>query len=702
MFRVALIYPPGGDPRAPRLPLPALAAVLRQAGVQVGLFDLDVEGVLSLLRPACLLEAGKKIQEKVVNASSDRRRLLERAAFRAPALAETIDAALAAIRDPVQFCDPARLNCARERLYDSLDLVSLAAGRRLRYQTEVLRYEVDGIDPSRFSDLLDVTADPAANLFEDHWNAEVFPALESGGYDLVGISLTLRWQIIPGLSLARRLRRKGFRVVLGGTAIAKISHRLPHLPEFFTEFADAVVVREGETALLELISQLQGGHDFSKIPNLLYKDNARICATKIHIEDYAALPTPDFEGMPLDRYLSPTLVLPMMVGKGCYHDECTFCDIPFINRVSPKRYRVRHAETIAADIDKLAKQHGCRHFLLADEALPPRVLDRIADALEPQRRSDLVMSGYARLEPGFTRPLCEKLARVGLRRLYFGLESADQGTLDRMHKGTLIENTEPVLRNCRDAGIRFHVFSMIGFPGEDHKSARKTIKFFEDNADLFDDPGNTFDIHELEILTDTPYFSQADKFGIRIDAPVEGRDFLFGIGTDWEDTKGLSRTDVALLLREAGERIGPLFSRYHAWPPIVWPAQEEWGLFYSGAYFKRPFPHRASVPDTSDLSLYRLAWNPAADVEQTDGKCVVTSRRGSVELDQGSFRLLGEDPRYRSVPDIVSGLAGREATEDGRDEVQKFVANLIRQRLLVVLRWPGPQRNLEQQEAAFR
>src|SRR5580658_2721408 len=239
MFRVALIYPPGGDPRAPRLPLPALAAVLREAGVQVGLFDLDIDGVLSLLRPARLLEAGIRIREKAVQAGSDQRHQLERAAFRAPELAQSISAALATIRDPVQFCDPARLNGARERLYDSLDLVSLAASRRLRYQTEVLRYEVDGIDPSRFPDLLDVTADPAANLFEDHWNAEVLPALESGGYDLVGISLTLRWQIIPGLSLARRLRRKGFRVVLGGTAIAKVSHRLPHLPQFFTEFADA-------------------------------------------------------------------------------------------------------------------------------------------------------------------------------------------------------------------------------------------------------------------------------------------------------------------------------------------------------------------------------------------------------------------------------------------------------------------------------
>jgi len=680
------------------LPLPALAAALRPAGIDVSLLDLDIEGVLHLLRPPRLLEAGERLTQRAKIADADRRRLLERGAYRAPELAETIAASLATIRDSVQFCDPVRLNCARERLYDALDLVSLAAERQMRYQTEVLRYEVDGIDPSRFSDLLEVTSDPAANLFDDHWQAEVLPRLEQDGYDLIGISLTLRWQIIPGLSLARQLRRRGFRVVLGGTAVAKVSHRLPHLPEFFTEFADAVVVREGETALLELINQLQGAGDLGKVPNLLYKAGNTVCATKLHIEDYAALPPPDFDGMPLDRYLSPVLVLPLMVGKGCYHDECTFCDIPFINRVSPKRYRTRPAEKLAADIDALARKHGCRHFLLADEALPPRVLDRIADALEALRRTDLALSGYARLEPGFTKPLCEKLARAGLRRIYFGLESADQGTLDRMHKGIRVENAATVLQNCRDAGIRFHVFSMIGFPGEHYDSARRTIGFFEKNAELFDDPGNTFDIHELEILTDTPYFSQAGKFGIRINASVEGRDFLFGIGTDWENTDGLTRAEVMALLGEAGEMIGPRFSRYHAWPPVVWPGQEEWSLIYADRYFGRPFPHRVSVPDHADANRYRLAWNPAAVVERAGDSCIVTSRRSIVTLDQRSFQALGEDPCYRPWADIVAGLAGRDATDDSRAGIEMLLVSMVRQRLLDLVHEPAPAQVMNAQE----
>ncbi len=672
--------------------------MLRQAGISVDLFDLDLEGVLSLLRPDRLVEAGAIIRQRAQSAGADERYFLERSASRAPALAESIAAALATIRNPEQFFEPTQLNCARERIYDSLDIVSLAAGRPLSYQTEVLRYEVKGIDPSRFCDLLEVTNDPAANLFEEHWIDTVYPALENAAYDLVGISLTLRWQIIPGLSLARRLRQKGFRVVLGGTAIAKVSHRLPHLPEFFTAFADAVVTREGETALLELVNQLQGEGNFAMVPNLLYKADGRVCATKLHIEDYAALPTPDFDGMPLGRYLSPSLVLPVMIGKGCYHDECTFCDIPFINRVSPKRYRARSAETVAADITKLAEKHGCRHFLLADEALPPRLLEKVADALVQRKHRELALSGYARLEPGFTPPLCEKLAAAGLRRIYFGLESADQATLDRMQKGIRIENTVKVLRNCHAAGIGFHVFSMIGFPGEDANSAERTIEFFEDNADLFDSPANTFDIHELEILTDTAYFSQAEKFGIRILAPVAGKDFVFGIGTDWENTIGLSRAQIALLLQEAVQRITPRFSRYHAWPPIAWPAQEEWALIYADRYCNQPVPHLTFIPQEPSALPYRIAWNPAAHVEQKQDKVVVTSRRGSLELDLGSFRLLGENSSYRPASEIVGRLAGGEASDDHRAEVTKFVNQLIRQRLLEFVREP-PTTNVDQHEA---
>jgi hypothetical protein len=131
-------------------------------------------------------------------------------------------------------------------------------------------------------------------------------------------------------------------------------------------------------------------------------------------------------------------------------------------------------------------------------------------------------------------------------------------------------------------------------------------------------------------LTDTAYFSQAEKFGIRILAPVAGKDFVFGIGTDWENTIGLSRAQI-------GPPAAGSCATYHAAVfalPCV-AADRMAGAGGVGTDLRRqvlqpagPASHFHSAR-TKRLP-YRIAWNPAAHVEQKQDKVVVTSRRGSL------------------------------------------------------------------------
>jgi anaerobic magnesium-protoporphyrin IX monomethyl ester cyclase len=90
-------------------------------------------------------------------------------------------------------------------------------------------------------------------------------------------------------------------VVIGGTLTTRFVERLTRLPEFFDLFANGVVAFEGETALAELLTQLQGARDFSKVPNYLYCTPSGVRLNRIHVEDLARLPTPDFEGLPLKQ-----------------------------------------------------------------------------------------------------------------------------------------------------------------------------------------------------------------------------------------------------------------------------------------------------------------------------------------------------------------------------------------------------------------
>ena len=293
MMRVALLFPPGTDPRSPHLAFPYLAAVLRGAGVTTDMYDLDIDGVVGLLEPELIEAAGRKVRDLGVSGDA-------RLAHLASVLPERAPLALEVFRDPAQFYDPNRFNAARETIYDCLDLHSVATGG-VGYNISPIRFDVDGVDQQKLDDLIRVTADDRVNLWAHLWERDVYGRLEDPRPDLVGITITNRQQVVPGLILARRLRERGHFVVLGGTVYTKFVRELSQRPAFLEHFADAIVVYEGETALLELVHQVANGRDFSKVPNLLWLEGGRVRVGPTHLEDVAALPTPDFEGLPLAR-----------------------------------------------------------------------------------------------------------------------------------------------------------------------------------------------------------------------------------------------------------------------------------------------------------------------------------------------------------------------------------------------------------------
>lgn len=69
----------------------------------------------------------------------------------------------------------------------------------------------------------------------------------------------------------------------------------------------------------------------------------------------------------------------------------------------------------------------------------------------------------------------ELMKRAGFRMVLFGVESANQKTLDRLNKNLRIEEIEPALRNCSGAGLEPHVTFMLGYPWETKVDAQNTI-----------------------------------------------------------------------------------------------------------------------------------------------------------------------------------------------------------------------------------
>jgi radical SAM superfamily enzyme YgiQ (UPF0313 family) len=58
-----------------------------------------------------------------------------------------------------------------------------------------------------------------------------------------------------------------------------------------------------------------------------------------------------------------------------------------------------------------------------------------------------------------------------------GLESGDQGVLDRLGKGIDLGTAARVLENLKQAGIAVYLYLLFGTPAETEREARRTLEF---------------------------------------------------------------------------------------------------------------------------------------------------------------------------------------------------------------------------------
>lgn len=687
---VALIFPPVVDPRAPHLALPSLAAYLRAHEVDVHLFDCNVHGMRYLLQAESLQRAAHSVRESM-RGHWDLATPEGVLGLYANKIVAGMPDALATLSDPVRFFDANAFNDARDLVVAGLALQAAARHPDITCDIMPPRYDIAGIDPQRLADLITVSAASECNLFAEHWENWLFPALAAARPELVGVTITNRQQLIPGLTLAKRLRQAGYFTVIGGTVFTKFTSELRARPSFFEHFADAVIAYEGETAMLALLDELRGARRLSRVPNLLYVDGGRVRATATHVEDIDALPTPDFAGLDLAAYFAPHPVLPILTGKGCYFNRCKFCDIPYINHISRKAYRLRDVDRIAADIDTLARRFECRNFLITDEALSPKLLTKLADALAPVRSRGYSFTGYARLEAGFTREVCTALREMGMRKLYFGLESADQATLDHMDKGTTVDVAPMVLQNCASAGINFHLFSIIGFPQESIASAHKTCDFLLAQDAVLDRPGNSFDMHAFGLELRTDYFADREALQIEIAPEALAKDFVVGVDRHaWRNPGGLDGAAVdRLLSEEFYPRLRETYRRYQATRDGIWPGFEEYAGLYSAYYQDCEFPYYTAITGLDLCVPIVLEWSAALAVIKHDEQVLLVQRQGFLRLPRAVYEGL---QGLRLETDLTGLTSVPLPGNNDAAERLAYVDNLIARRFLAVRRAPAAER----------
>ncbi len=161
-----------------------------------------------------------------------------------------------------------------------------------------------------------------------------------------------------------------------------------------------------------------------------------------------------------------------MVGRDCPWAKCTFCSW---TTLFPK-FRTRTPESLLDEIGMLIERYGVREIFDDTGSFPSGGwLDRFCRGMIERGYNDrLRISINFRFD--YLKPERARLMReAGFRLMKLGLESANQATLDRLEKGTKVEDIERGCRIAKDAGLEVHLTIMVGYPWETRDDALRTL-----------------------------------------------------------------------------------------------------------------------------------------------------------------------------------------------------------------------------------
>lgn len=161
-----------------------------------------------------------------------------------------------------------------------------------------------------------------------------------------------------------------------------------------------------------------------------------------------------------------------MAGRDCWYGRCTFCSW---TTLYPK-FRARKSELVLDEIGGLIDEYGIKEIFDDTGTFPAGGwLDRFCRGMLDKGYSKKIdISCNARVGAQSDEEF-KLMKKAGFRLLKFGLESANQKTLDRLDKGTTVEQIINSCKSAKKAGLTVHLTTMIGYPWESEEDARRTL-----------------------------------------------------------------------------------------------------------------------------------------------------------------------------------------------------------------------------------
>lgn len=302
--------------------------------------------------------------------------------------------------------------------------------------------------------------------------------------DIVGITgmITEYEEVIRVVGVVREARNETV-IILGGPLASTFPRELLEASP-----ADVVVIGEGETTIVSLVSAIEGSRTFSDIKGIAFKADGRITQNGPveSITDLDSLPLPARHLLDMKRYLKDHFEsfgikvkgfgritsTNLVSSRGCPYG-CTFC----YKDMWGKQWRGRSPDNIIDEMELLNKTYGINGFFFNDDTF---VLNskRVFEFCRRLGERGLNVAWYCNGRVNLmTKEMLEAMYRAGCRGIAYGIESGNQPILDAMKKSETIEQVREVVKWSKEAGIHVTGYFMLGMLGETRKTMERTMDF---------------------------------------------------------------------------------------------------------------------------------------------------------------------------------------------------------------------------------
>lgn len=519
-MKISLLFPPSWHPSQPYLSLPSLTGFLGKAGItNVRQRDLNIEVLDTILTRSYGQEVYVRLRDKLKkleqgqqgetgqNSKEHYARIIE-SLDRFPYLIDYIEPVKESLRGE-DFYD---LDRYRESLFLIDKWLELVSTLYFPSRMTVVDNQFSNYSIYSSKDILKAIKDEEQNPYIELFRERFLSSILAEQPDLIGVSITATSQIIPGLTLCRLIKEADpeLHLTIGGSIFTRLVDNLRRCTNLF-DLTDDFIVFEGETALVELVNQLSGKRDMSKVPNLIYRQNGRVTVNQpFYSENINDLPAPDYDGFPLGMYLAPETVLPVQFSRGCYYKDCAFCALT----LDHQNFRQKDPGKTVDDLQMLSEKYQTPFFFFTDEclALSPtkRMCQQILD-----RNLSIQWTAEMRFEKNLSRDLLSLMRDAGCLKIVFGLESYNQRVMDFMKKGIKQESVRRITGDCLDLGIAIHCYIIVGFPTETEEEAFETMNFIVNNTRLHSSYGFSCQPCLFDLEKEAPIMSDPGGYGIR-------------------------------------------------------------------------------------------------------------------------------------------------------------------------------------------